>query len=286
MERSISTRLRDHARRLRCDQTEAERRLWARLRARQLCGIKFRRQHPIGRFIADFCCPERGLVVELDGGQHAENRQADQRRSEILAHQGYRVLRFWDNEVMADIEAVLERILDAVRDPHPNPLPERAREKTDLVEREREENLQRGGEREENQQPGSEREKNQQREREREKNAHIKAEKATMRFLLWFATGFLLATFLLGVAFAVEGDIVFKREGGEGGIAAAIFPHWFHRIRFKCYACHPTPFEMKAGANKITMDALQEGKFCGVCHNGKVAWAASFETCNRCHAEK
>jgi c(7)-type cytochrome triheme protein len=95
-----------------------------------------------------------------------------------------------------------------------------------------------------------------------------------------------LVGLLFGVAFAVDGDIVFKREGGEGGIPAAIFPHWFHRIRYKCYACHPTPFEMKAGANKITMDALQEGKFCGVCHNGKVAWAASFETCNRCHVEK
>ena len=96
----------------------------------------------------------------------------------------------------------------------------------------------------------------------------------------------LIAAFLVSAALAVDGDIVFKREGGEGGVPVAIFPHWFHRIRFKCYACHPTPFEMKTGANKITMDAMQEGKFCGVCHNGKVAWAASFETCNRCHAEK
>ena len=96
----------------------------------------------------------------------------------------------------------------------------------------------------------------------------------------------LIAVFLVSAAFAVDGDIVFKREGGEGGIPAAIFPHWFHRIRYKCYACHPTPFEMKAGANKITMDAIGEGKFCGACHNGKIAWAASFETCNRCHAEK
>ena len=95
-----------------------------------------------------------------------------------------------------------------------------------------------------------------------------------------------LTGLLVGAALAVEGDIVFKRQGGEGGVPATIFPHWFHRIRYKCYACHPTPFEMKAGANKITMDTIQEGKFCGVCHNGKVAWAASFETCNRCHVEK
>jgi c(7)-type cytochrome triheme protein len=96
----------------------------------------------------------------------------------------------------------------------------------------------------------------------------------------------ILTVFLFSVAFAVDGDIVFKRQGGEGGVPTSTFPHWFHRIRYKCYACHPTLFEMKAGANKITMDAIQEGKFCGTCHNGKVAWAASFETCNRCHVEK
>jgi c(7)-type cytochrome triheme protein len=107
-----------------------------------------------------------------------------------------------------------------------------------------------------------------------------------LRSLLLVLASLILGVFLFSVAFAVDGDIVFKREGGEGGVPASTFPHWFHRIRYKCYACHPTLFEMKAGANKITMDALQEGKFCGVCHNGKVAWAASFETCNRCHAEK
>ena len=107
-----------------------------------------------------------------------------------------------------------------------------------------------------------------------------------LRSLLLGAASLFLVGLLFGVAFAVEGDVVFKRQGGEGGTPASVFPHWFHRIRYKCYACHPTPFEMKAGANKITMDAIQEGKFCGACHNGKVAWAASFETCNRCHAEK
>ncbi len=95
-----------------------------------------------------------------------------------------------------------------------------------------------------------------------------------------------IAVLLVGIGLAVEGDVVFKREGGEGGIPSTIFPHWFHRIRYKCYACHPTPFEMKAGANKITMDAIQEGKFCGACHNGKIAWAVTFETCNRCHVGK
>ena len=96
----------------------------------------------------------------------------------------------------------------------------------------------------------------------------------------------LIGVFIGSAALAVDGDVVFKREGGEGGVPAAIFPHWFHRIRYKCYACHPTPFEMKTGTSKITMDAIGEGKFCGACHNGKVAWAASFETCNRCHVGK
>lgn len=122
-------KLRERARRLRHNQTDAEKRLWSRLRARQLCSAKFRRQHPIGRFIADFCCVEHGLVVELDGGQHAAQAEADRRRSAFLARKGYRVLRFWDNEVMEDIEAVPERIMHVLTDPHPNPLPNRAREK-------------------------------------------------------------------------------------------------------------------------------------------------------------
>ncbi len=90
-----------------------------------------------------------------------------------------------------------------------------------------------------------------------------------------------VAGLLVGVALAVEGDIVFKREGG--GTPPAVFPHWFHRIRYKCYACHPAIFQMKAGADKITMDAIGQGKFCGVCHNGKTAWEVSFNTCPKCH---
>jgi c(7)-type cytochrome triheme protein len=99
------------------------------------------------------------------------------------------------------------------------------------------------------------------------------------------AAGLLIACVLVGAALAVEGDVVFERKGGveEGGTAVAVFPHWFHRIRYKCYACHPTPFKMKAGANPITMEAIMAGKFCGACHNGKIAWKASFENCTWCH---
>ncbi len=81
----------------------------------------------------------------------------------------------------------------------------------------------------------------------------------------------------------VKGDIAFQREAREGDVRPALFPHWLHRIRFKCHACHPEIFQMKAGANAVTMDDIRAGRFCGACHNGKIAWAASFETCNRCH---
>jgi len=100
------------------------------------------------------------------------------------------------------------------------------------------------------------------------------------------ALGVFLSCLVAASALAVEGDMVFKRQEGAAGTPPATFPHWFHRIRYKCYACHPGVFEMKAGANAITMDAIREGKFCGACHNGKIAWEVSFDTCNRCHVEK
>jgi very-short-patch-repair endonuclease len=110
--------LRDRARHLRKNQTDVEKKLWSRLRARQLAGVKFRRQYPIGHFIVDFCCFEQRLVVELDGGQHAVQLHADQRSSSIVAH-GYRVLRFCDNEVIENINGVLERIAEALTLPSP-----------------------------------------------------------------------------------------------------------------------------------------------------------------------
>ena len=115
------------ARRLRHQQTDAEWKLWSRLRARQIDGAKFRRQHPIGRYIADFCCWERKLVVELDGSQHIGQAKADQRRTAFLRQQGYKVLRFWDNDVLLNTDAVLQQIAEALTDPHPSPLPLRER---------------------------------------------------------------------------------------------------------------------------------------------------------------
>ena len=116
-------KLTPRARNLRRDQTDAERKLWARLKARQVAGAKFRRQHVIGPYIADFCCPERAIIVELDGKQHLERGEYDQRRSAFLARRGYQVLRFWDDEVLKTLDVILERIFDAVTHPHPNPLP-------------------------------------------------------------------------------------------------------------------------------------------------------------------
>ncbi|MBI5783280.1 MAG: endonuclease domain-containing protein [Gammaproteobacteria bacterium] len=120
--------VRARVRNLRRRQTDAELKLWRHLRARQINMAKFRRQHPIGQFVVDFCCPEHRLVVELDGGHHATQAQEDRRRTEIIAQHGFHVLRFWDDEVLKNTEAVLEVIVSVMQDPHPNPLPERERE--------------------------------------------------------------------------------------------------------------------------------------------------------------
>ena len=119
----LPTRTRDSSRRLRREMTDAERVLWRLLRGSQLDGLKFRRQHPIPPYIADFCCIEKRLVVELDGSQHAPD--IDSLRTRFLQKQGWRVLRFWDHDALLHAEAVAEAILHAARgsNPHPNPSP-------------------------------------------------------------------------------------------------------------------------------------------------------------------
>jgi very-short-patch-repair endonuclease len=109
------------ARRLRRDSTTAELRLWNRVRSRAIDGHKFVRQEPIGPYIADFVCRERRLIIELDGGQHADNER-DRVRDRWLQQHDYRVLRFWNNDVMSNMEGVLETIANALRaetPPHP-----------------------------------------------------------------------------------------------------------------------------------------------------------------------
>jgi len=95
---------------LRNNSTDAERALWRALRGRQLEGFRFRRQVPIAGFIVDFLCPEAKLVIELDGGQHVEQGSYDAARTRKLASLGYRVLRYWNNDALSRIEAVLEDI--------------------------------------------------------------------------------------------------------------------------------------------------------------------------------
>ena len=107
---------RDRARQLRRDETEAEKKLWARLRAGRLHGVKFRRQFPIGPFFADFCAAKESLVIELDGSQHMDMTDSDDRRTKHLESLGYRVLRFWDHEALASADDVIERINDALND--------------------------------------------------------------------------------------------------------------------------------------------------------------------------
>ncbi len=94
-------------RKLRHNSTEAEKIIWRALRSRQLDGHKFRRQHPIGKFVADFCCAEAMLIVEIDGGQHAADEERDAARTAYLGSKGYRVVRFWNNEVLENLEGVL-----------------------------------------------------------------------------------------------------------------------------------------------------------------------------------
>jgi very-short-patch-repair endonuclease len=107
------------ARRLRAEMTDAERKLWSLLRRKQLQGFRFRRQIPIGRYVADFACMSQHLIVELDGGRHAERVECDQHRTAWLAKIGYRVLRFWNGEVFTNTDGVVETIRLALLDPPP-----------------------------------------------------------------------------------------------------------------------------------------------------------------------
>ena len=131
MEHQASTTARRHAVTLRVGMTDAERRLWSRLRGEQL-GVKFRRQHPLGCYVLDFVCLEAKLIIEVDGSQHLDQRAYDARRSAWLASQGFRMPRFWANAALSDTDALVSCIIDALAGaegcasaagPHPNPPP-------------------------------------------------------------------------------------------------------------------------------------------------------------------
>ena len=119
--------LRSHAKRMRSEQTPAEHRLWQILRAKRLGGYKFNRQVPIDGYIVDFVCLGKRLIIEADGGQHSES-DYDIRRDTYLKAQGFRILRFWNNDIFDNEEGVLTSILNALTEPlSPTPLPLKGR---------------------------------------------------------------------------------------------------------------------------------------------------------------
>jgi very-short-patch-repair endonuclease len=124
------------ARGLRRRQTDAERMLWFQVRDRRLGGWKFKRQVFVDKYVVDFLCADAHLIIEIDGGQHAERRDHDDNRTRILETMGYLVLRFWNNEVLSNIEGVVETIMNTMDEhrsvpPHPDPLPIGERERRD-----------------------------------------------------------------------------------------------------------------------------------------------------------
>ena len=118
-----------NARSLRATMTDAERNLWHSIRKNQL-GVRFRRQHPIEKFTVDFACLDQKVVLEIDGGQHANESVRDESRTRILEAHGFKVLRFWNNEVLQNLEGVLQMITQELAShPHPGLPPQRGKER-------------------------------------------------------------------------------------------------------------------------------------------------------------
>ena len=103
------------AKKLHRNMTPAEHKLWSVLRAHQVENVHFRNQHAVGNYIVDFCSPRKKLIIELDGGQHLEQEEYDKQRTEFLQSRGYQVLRFWNNDVLENINSVMEVILTALQ---------------------------------------------------------------------------------------------------------------------------------------------------------------------------
>jgi very-short-patch-repair endonuclease len=121
---------RSRARQLRRNPTDVERLLWRRLRFCQVDGYKFRRQQPLGNYIVDFMCLQRRLIIEVDGGQHAHEVNNDAERDAWLQAQGFIILRFWNNDVLKNIEGVMEMIVKSLQStPYLNPSPQGGRRK-------------------------------------------------------------------------------------------------------------------------------------------------------------
>ncbi len=116
MHKRTTPKIFGHAKELGRNLTPAEIKLWAQLRSHRMGDIHFRKQHAIGSYIVDFCTPRRKLIIELDGGQHLEQQDYDAERTEFLKSKGYKVLRFWNNDVMNNIDSVLNVIWDTLNE--------------------------------------------------------------------------------------------------------------------------------------------------------------------------
>lgn len=125
----VDQKTRKNAQRLRKNLTEAEKKLWFQISKRQIDGLKFRRQYPVPPYIVDFVCLERSLIIEIDGGQHDMNKKKDEKRTQHLKQEGFEVIRFWNNEVMGNIDGVLTVICEHLSTPTPTLPRKRGREK-------------------------------------------------------------------------------------------------------------------------------------------------------------
>ena len=116
MPHTSTPKIRKNAKELRKNLTPAEEKLWVHLRGHRMGDVHFRRQHAIGNYIVDFCAPSHKLVIELDGSQHLEQEKYDKERTTFLNSKGYKVLRFWNNEVMNELEKVLTVIWSTLQE--------------------------------------------------------------------------------------------------------------------------------------------------------------------------
>ena len=116
MHKRTTPKIFGHAKQLHRNMSPAEAKLWAHLRAHRTADVHFRNQHAIGSYVVDFCAPRRKLIIELDGSQHLEQGEYDEERTKYLKSKGYKVLRFWNNQVMNDIDGVLRAIVLELED--------------------------------------------------------------------------------------------------------------------------------------------------------------------------
>ena len=114
MHKRTSPKVFGHAKQLHRNMTPAEVKLWARLRAHRLEGVHFRNQHAIGKYVVDFCAPRKKLIIELDGSQHLDQEEYDEIRTQYLESQGYKVIRFWNTDVMKDVDSVIRAIMQVM----------------------------------------------------------------------------------------------------------------------------------------------------------------------------